>query len=236
MCYDHLLPIFLQDTRQQEINILADTGSLFHIEGGLGLETKTVGLIMSVNGIIALFIQAVIFPIVADRLGIFRTFMMVTLLHPIAFFIVPYLVLLPSNLLFVGIYLCLTVRQFLSILDYPVLLIMLKQASPAPRYLGKINGLAASVGAACRMIAPPIAGLLYSKGRKIEFTGLAWFGAGFVAIFGMFQLFLVPREREDGTLVRSLAPCLSKNEGQEVPDRYVDITVIDDGSDVERRL
>lgn len=234
MCYDHLLPIFLQDKRYEEINILAQSGSMFHIEGGLGLETKTVGLIMSINGVIALFVQAVVFPIVADRLGCFRTFMMVTLLHPIAFFIVPYLVLLPSNLVFVGIYFCLTVRQLLSILDYPVLLIMLKQASPAPRYLGKINGLAASVGAACRMIAPPIAGLLYSKGRKMEFTGLAWYGAGFVAMFGMFQLLWVPREREDGTIVRSLAPCLSRNDGQDAPERIVDITVVD-SRDVERR-
>lgn len=235
MCYEHLLPIFLQDTRHEEFNILTDSSSLFHIQGGLGLETKTVGLIMSVNGIIALFIQAVIFPIVTDRLGVYHTFMLVTLLHPIAYLIVPYLVLLPSNLLFVGIYSCLTVRQFLSILDYPVLLIMLKQASPAPRYLGKINGLAASVGAACRTIAPPVAGLLYSKGRKIEFTGLAWYGAGVVAMFGMFQMFWVTRERDDGTLVRSLAPCLSKNAGQDAPNRYVDITVIEEDSDVERQ-
>lgn len=233
MCYEHLLPIFLQDTRHGEVDILAQGHSLFHLEGGLGLETKTVGLIMSVNGLIALFIQAVIFPIVTDKLGVYRTFMMVTLLHPIAYLIVPYLVLLPSNLLFVGIYSCLTVRQFLSILDYPVLLIMLKQASPAPRYLGKINGLAASVGAACRMIAPPVAGLLYSKGLKIEFTGLAWYGAAIVAMFGMFQMFWVPRERDDGTMVRSIAPCFSKDEGDHKPQRYVDITVIEDDSDVE---
>lgn len=188
---------------------------------------------MSVNGIIALFIQAIIFPVVTDRIGIYRTFILVTLLHPVAFFIVPYLVFLPSNLLFVGIYGCLIVRQFLSILDYPVLLIMLKQACPAPRYLGKINGLAASVGAACRMIAPPIAGLLYSKGRKIEFTGLAWFGAGFVAMIGMFQLFWVRRDRDEGTLVRSLAPCLAQHGDQDAPERYVDITVIDEEHEIE---
>lgn len=140
MCYDHLLPIFLQDKRGEEMNILATPTSIFHIEGGLGLSTKTVGLIMSGQGLIALLIQAVIFPVVAETLGVFRTFVLVTFLHPLAFFIVPYLVLLPENSLFAGIYVCLTVRQFNSILDYPSILIMLKQASPAPRYLGKING------------------------------------------------------------------------------------------------
>lgn len=234
MCYDHLLPIFLQDTRDDKMEILADSGSAFHIAGGLGLSTKTVGAIMSVNGIIALSIQGVIFPFVVGRLGVFPTFMLVTLLHPVAFFIVPYLVFLPSNLLFVGIYACLTVRQFLSILDYPVLLILLKQACTAPRYLGKINGLAASVGAACRMIAPPVAGLLYSKGRKIEFTGLAWYGAGVVAIIGAFQLFTVPRDREDGATVRPLARCLSRNKEEPLPKEIVNITVMDEDRDVER--
>ena len=232
MCYDHLLPIFLQDTPDEELNILSAANALFHIKGGLGLATKTVGLIMAINGIIALFIQGVVFPIVVDRFGVFRTFMLVTILHPVAFFIVPYLVLLPSKSLFFGIYFCLTIRQTLSILDYPVILIMLKQASPAPRYLGKINGLAASVGAACRMIAPPIAGLLYSKGRQLEFTGLAWYGAGMVAIAGSLQLFAVPRERDEAA-VSSLARCISNAEGQIVPREIVNVTVINEESVME---
>ena len=230
MCYDHLLPIFLQDKRLEEVNIFSSGASLFHIEGGLGLETKTVGLIMSVNGIIALCIQAVIFPLVAGYLGIFRTFMLVTVLHPIAFFIVPYLVVLPQDLLFVGIYACLTIRQFLSILDYPVLLIMIKQASIAPRYMGKINGLAASIGAASRMIAPPIAGLLYGTGRKVGFTGLAWYGAGFIAIIGVFQLFFVPREREDTASVRSRASCFKTRSRDDIPKEVVSVRVVDEAA------
>ena len=142
MCFDHLLPIFFQDERGQESSFSTASSSdgVFHLEGGLGLSTKTVGFILSGNGLICLFIQAVIFPVIAERLGVYRTFVVVTFLHPLAFFIVPYLVLLPSNLLFVGIYVCLFIRQFNSILDYPSILIMLKQASPSPRYLGKING------------------------------------------------------------------------------------------------
>jgi len=234
MCFDHLFPIFLQDRRAEEINILM-TEPMFHIEGGLGLSTKTVGMIMSVNGVIALVIQAIIFPIVANGLGVFRTFMMVTILHPIVFFIVPCLVLLPANTLFLGIYVCLTIRQFLSILDYPVLLIMLKQASPTPRYLGKINGLAASIGATSRMIAPPIAGLLYAEGSKIKFTGLAWYGAGIVAIIGVFQLFMVPRERKDLAAVKAIIPGLTDDREHSVPQQIVDIRVVDLGADVEHQ-
>ena len=59
------------------------------------------------------------------------------------------------------------------------------------------------------MIAPPIAGILYAKGRKMEFTGLAWFGAGIIAIFGIFQLFTIPRVIDDTTKIRSLARCFA---------------------------
>lgn len=239
MCYDHLFPIFLQDKPSKEMNILTTRSSLFHVEGGLGLSTKMVGLIMTVGGIIALFIQGVIFPLIADRLGVFRTFMMVTILHPIAFFIVPYLAFLPSgSALMVGIYICLTIRHFLSILEYPSILILLKQACPSSRYLGKINGMAASVGAACRMVAPPVAGYLYTKGRQIDFTGLAWFGAGAVAIIGAFQCFSVPRDRAESAHVHSWTRRISgaRAEDESTSRNVVHVTVYDQDADVERRV
>jgi hypothetical protein len=235
MTYDHLLPIFLQDDKIDDFSSISRSSSLFHTPGGLGLTTKSVGLIMSVNGLIALFIQGVIFPVVADWLGVWSIFVLVTILHPIAYFIVPYLALLPDNLVYTGIYICLTIRNLLSILAYPVLLILLKQASPSPSVLGKINGLAASAGAACRTVAPPVAGILYGWGIDIGFTGLAWWGSAFVAIIGALQLWLVPREKKDAPTVRSLAPCL-KMGPREGEDRreVVRVEVVDVETDVER--
>lgn len=203
MTYDHLLPIFLQDKAIKDIG-----DSPFDIPGGLGLSTQTVGIIMSVNGIIALVIQGVIFPIFTSWLGVWNVFVMVTILHPVAYFIVPFLAFLPKNLLYPGIYTCLTVRNFLSILDYPVLLILIKQVSPTSA-LGKINGLAASAGAACRTIAPPIAGLLYSVGSRIGFTGVAWWGSCLVAIFGALQLWFMKGKKNTSVSVKSAAPCIN---------------------------
>lgn len=228
MTYDHLLPIFLQDEKIDDISTLTSLHP-FHIPGGLGLTTKAVGLIMSVNGVIALFIQGVIFPVLADWLGVWSIFVLVTILHPIAYFIVPFLALLPEDLLYPGIYVCLTIRNIFSILAYPVILILLKQASPAPTVLGKINGLAASAGAACRTIAPPIAGILYGIGTDVGFTGLAWWGSGFVAILGALQLVFVPREKHgNATTVRSLAPCLAKPHSEQEQKDVVRVEVTDD--------
>ena len=227
MTYDHLLPIFLQDDRTGEISSIARV-SLPHIAGGLGLTTKAVGLIMFVNGLIALFIQGIVFPVLADWLGVWSIFVLVTLLHPVAYFIVPYLAILPQNLVYPGIYICVTIRNILAILAYPVILILLKQASPAPSVLGKINGLAASAGAACRTIAPPIAGFLYGVGTNLGFTGLAWWGSAVVAILGALQLWLVPREKNGhATKVRSLAPCLAKFQPEQDQKDVVRVEVVD---------
>ena len=197
------LPIFLQDERSGDYSATM-TSSPFHIPGGLGLSTPAVGIIMSFNGLIALFIQAIIFPLFASFLGVWKVFVLVTLLHPIEYIIVPFLAFLPENLVYPGIWGCLTVRNFTSILAYPVILILLKEASPSPSVLGKINGLAASAGAACRTVAPPVAGYLYGIGAEVGCTGLAWWGSAIVAIIGAFQLFWVKRDRNKFATVRSV--------------------------------
>ena len=208
MAYDHLLPIFLEDKPGNDISTLATT--LIDIPGGLGMTTQEVGVIMAVNGVIALFIQAVVFPLFAEWLGVWKLFLTVTILHPIAYFIVPFVALLPSYLVYPGIYAALTMRNLPYILAYPLILILIKEACPKPSVLGKINGLAASVGAACRTLAPPVAGLFYGLGGQIGFTGIAWWASGLVAVFGACQVFCIKRDRSKKSTVR--VPCTVPNE------------------------
>lgn len=201
MTYDHLLPIFFEDDRVP-IDYAPDSGLFSKLNplyspGGLGLSMQSVGFVMAVNGAIALFVQVVIFPLAAERMGVFRLFILVTVLHPIAYVIVPTLVHLHGSALYAGIYFCLTVRNLLSIVLYPLLLILIKDATPSSSVLGKVNGMAASAGAACRMIAPPVAGYLYSIGSQIDCTGLAWYGSALVAVIGAFQCFSVKRDRNN---------------------------------------
>ncbi|KAK3672952.1 hypothetical protein LTR78_007062 [Recurvomyces mirabilis] len=213
MTYDHLMPIFFQDARvpvgEEMMAITASAiGTKYgSFAGGLGLTIQQCGVILAFNGIIALFVQGIVFPLMASWLGIWRSFIVVTLLHPIAYFLVPWLALLPENLLYPGIYACLTVRNVLSIVAYPLLLILIKEASP-DRSLGKINGLAASTGAACRTMAAPIAGLLYGVGDKIDFTALAWWASAAVAVIGAIQALSIKQDSSRlHHQVRPVAPC-----------------------------
>jgi MFS family permease len=210
MTYDHLLPIFLQDKRTQDDRnaFLAFDTSSATLSGGLGIPIQTVGIIMSINGVIQLAIQGLVFPVLADCFGVWRLLLMVTLVHPVAYIIVPFLQLLPQSLLYPGLFACLTIRSLTSILAFPLLLIMIKEAAPDKSHLGKINGLAASTGAACRTVASPIAGLLYGLSIELHFTPLAWWGSALVALFGAMQVpFLNRAANHCHARVRTAARC-----------------------------
>ena len=203
MSYDHLLPIFLEDegseiSMQSFMAVSSPGAKTLEVSaaGGLGLSVQTVGIIMSVNGIIALLIQVFVFPPAALYVGVHNVFIIVTVLGPIVYVMIPLIAHLPEPLLFPGLYFCLTVRNLLHILAYPVLLIMIKEATPSPSVLGKVNGLAASAGAACRTISPPIAGALYTIGARIGLPGLAWYGSAIVAGVGAVQCFTVKRTKQ----------------------------------------
>ncbi|KAK0744146.1 major facilitator superfamily domain-containing protein [Schizothecium vesticola] len=196
MTFDHLLPIFFEDDRlsPEHLGALASPGPLYS-PGGLGLSLQAVGMVMAVQGAIALVMQAVVFPVLAERVGIYRLFVLVTVFHPITYLLMPWLLAVPDRWLYPAIYACLAVRNFFAILVYPLLLILIKEATPSTSVLGRVNGLAASAGAACRMIAPPIAGYLYAMGRRVDCTALAWYGSAVVAVAGAVQCFQVKRDR-----------------------------------------
>lgn len=69
--------------------------------------------------------------------------------------------------------------------------------------MGKINGLAASMGGACRTIASPIAGYLYGIGAQMNFSAMAWWASGVVAIMGALQLPWIKRNKNKTAIVHA---------------------------------
>ncbi|KAF4456965.1 hypothetical protein F53441_980 [Fusarium austroafricanum] len=207
MCFDNLFVIYLEENRVNVVEMLK-RGSIFPLysPGGLGMTPRDVGMILAVDGGIALFIQLFIFPWAVKMLGTYRLFLLVTALHPIIYILMPMLLVVPENLIYPAIYGCLIVRNILSIILYPLLMILIKEATPTASALGKVNGLAASAGAACRMIASPIAGFLWTVGSKSDCSALAWYGSAIVAIAGAAQCFSVPRRHNEEPSEVSITP------------------------------
>ncbi|KAI0388003.1 MFS general substrate transporter [Hypomontagnella monticulosa] len=158
--------------------------------GGLGYTVHDVGVYLSVNGILGLLIQAIIFPIFVDKVGVWKSFVINIIFYPLAYMVMPFLSVLPSVLVSPGIYLSLIMQSFFGIIVIPCALILIKDATPSPLVLGKVNGVAMSACCLARTLSPPLVGIIYSAGG----SAAAWFSCAGVAVIGIVQLLSVPRK------------------------------------------
>jgi len=169
----------------------------FDMIGGLGYTIHDVGTYLSVNGILGLFIQALVFPVFVDRVGVWHSFVLSVVLFPLAYLVLPFISALPSILQSPGIYLSMALQSFFGIISFPTALILLKNATPSSTVLGRVNGLAMSGCCIARTISPPVVGIIYAAGGSAS----AWFSCAGVGVLGILQLFWVPREHIHGVVV-----------------------------------
>ncbi|KAI0127873.1 major facilitator superfamily domain-containing protein [Xylariales sp. AK1849] len=186
MAFFTLLPTHLLDQP------LTPPGQLDLI-GGLGFTVHDVGVYLAINGVFGLFIQGVVFPIVVNKVGVWKCFVFMIALYPTAYLLNPFLSGLPESLVSPGIYLSMILQSFYGIIVIPCVLILLKDATPSPLVLGKVNGMAMSVCCLARTVSPPLVGIIYSTGG----SAAAWFSCVAVTIIGAVQLIWVPRKHSE---------------------------------------
>ncbi|KAI1450545.1 MFS general substrate transporter [Annulohypoxylon stygium] len=183
MAFNTLLPTHLLDKP-------ASPPGELDLIGGLGYTVHDVGIYLSINGLLGLFIQGVVFPIFVDRVGVWKSFLVNIVLYPLAYVFMPFLSAVPSSLVSPSIYLSMILQSFFGIVVIPCALILLKDATPSPLVLGKVNGLAMSACCLARTVSPPLVGIIYSAGG----SAAAWLSCAGVAVIGIVQLFWVPRK------------------------------------------
>lgn len=183
MTFDQLFPVFLSTEAR-------DSGPRielpFKFVDGFGLDTKTIGLIMSVQGLYSLFSNFVIVAPVTRRIGSLRLFRLLAFSYFTLYLITPYLVLLPNHYRMPAIYALVVWKCTYATMAYPNNAILLANSAPTKQVLGTINGIAASAASLCRAMSPTISGLLYSLGLQTGYSGLAWWFSGLVSLFGAY--------------------------------------------------
>ena len=193
MAFTSLIPIHLLDKPAQPAGHL-------DLRGGLGYTVHDVGIYLAVNGVLGLLIQGLIFPIYVDKVGVWETFVINVVLYPLAYLVMPFVSAFPAGLVSPGIYLSLILQSLFGILVIPCALILLKDATPSPAVLGRVNGLAMSACCLARTVGPPLVGIIYAAGG----SAAAWFSCLGFAILGAVQLLMVPRKHVDHVEVESL--------------------------------
>jgi hypothetical protein len=182
MTFDQLFPVFLSTAAPKDpIHELP-----FRFVDGFGLETKTIGVIMSIQGIYSLVSNYLIVPHVTRRLGSLRLFRMLAFSYFLLYLVTPYLVLLPERMRMPAIYILVVWKCTFATMAYPSNAILLANSAPSKQVLGTINGIAASTASLCRALGPTLSGILYSLGLQTGYSGLAWWFSGLVTILGAY--------------------------------------------------
>ncbi|KAI9833783.1 MAG: hypothetical protein M1819_003516 [Sarea resinae] len=184
--FEQLMPVLLSSPISHEPASLP-----FKFTGGFALPTKTIGIILSLQGFYAMFAQAVLFPYAAEKFGSLRTFRFVAISWPILYVIVPYLVLLPEGLRLPGVFICLVWKITAQALAYPSNAILLTNSAPSMLVLGAINGVAASTASLSRAFGPTVSGLIHSVGLKFGYSGLSWWSSGLMCLLGAVECLFI---------------------------------------------
>lgn len=162
--------------------------------GGLGMPAATVGVATSILGILGMALQIFLYPLVHARLGTLRGFRWFLLLFPVAYFLAPYLAVLPSSseapepASGAAIWIYMTLVQLLQVMartiTLPASIILLNNCSPHPSVLGLVHGLGQSVSAGFRTVGPVVGGWWYGSGLETGMVGASWWAVALVSALG----------------------------------------------------
>ncbi len=223
MSFDILMPLFLSEPISHEKPHLP-----FKFSGGFAMSTKTIGFMMAVQGVYSMVAQLFLFPFLVRRMGTLKTFRFVMLVWPLLYFIVPYLVLLPTQFQKLGIYASLIIKITFHVIAFPSTAMLIANAAPSKSVLGSINGVAASIACLARALGPILTGFFHTAGLKMGYNGLAWWIGGVVCAIGAFESFWMeeaegrtdsPCEEEEQPVCEPLLHSLSVESSTEDPPR-----------------
>lgn len=214
ICIETLLPLFYEMPRSGILPLLP-----FKFTGGLGLSAKTVGFIISGQGLISMLVQIFVYPAASSRLGSVALFRWTCFFYPVFYFLVPYLAVLPEKIGFFGIFLVMVAKVTLGSFLVPSIQIILVKSAPSKKVLGTVNGFGASVATVCRGLGPIISGAVQDEGLKLGYVGMAWWFLSATAVLGYLESLLIT-----GTCAQQCAEQTSPVESKEifVNDRFPD--------------
>lgn len=195
--FANLWLLFLSSPRADPKN--ARFKGAFHFTGGLAFPPSLIGRAMAILGLFGVCLQFSLYPTLSGRWGLLRSFQASIVLFPLAYFLAPYLSLLPSSTaapapasgfwIWAGISAVIFLQVAARTFALPATIILLNNASPHPSVLGTIHGLGSSASSTFRTIGPIAAGRLFGIGLQREVIGLAWWAITAISVLGVFVSF-----------------------------------------------
>jgi MFS family permease len=192
-----LLPLFLSTPRMDD---KGNHTNPIMFNGGLGLKTSEIGLIISVLGCVGVSLQLMVYPRLAAYFGNARLHRIALTVFPASYFLMPYLSFIPASpeiLATLGTIALATVVILGRTFAIPPMTILITNAAPSKRVLGTVHGLTHSVTSTARCVGPFILGNLYSLGVRVNMISLAWW---IMAVIVIVENFVARDLKEWGTV------------------------------------
>jgi MFS family permease len=176
--FGNLWYIYLSTPRAKDSNASAHG---IHFTGGMGLPPNRIGIVLSLIGGIGIFMQLILYPAMSQKFGTTLCYRFSLLLFPVAYFLAPFLVLLPSTtlpprpasgfLVWGGILFVLFFHVLGRTFAMPSATILVNNCCPHPSVLSSIHGVAQSVSSGMRMLGPVFGGWGFALALQIQVIG-----------------------------------------------------------------
>lgn len=169
----------------------------FHFGGGLGLPSSRVGLATAIIGLIGLPLQIFIYPRVQARLGTVTSFRTFLPFSPLAYALMPFIVLIPRYpwLVWPAFTVVVGLQVVSRTFAQPAAIILVNNSVTDPRVLGTVHGVAQSIASGARTLGPMIGGWGLGLGLKYNMVGGIWWALAVEAIVGWFLLWSIYEDK-----------------------------------------
>jgi MFS family permease len=156
----------------------------FKFTGGFDMPTRTIGGILSVQGVIQVIAMLLPFPLLTRYLGSLTLFRITVFTYPLLYIVTPYLSLVPGSMRMPCVWFILIWKVCAQAFTMPSANILLANSIPTPKVAGTINGFMAASASLCRTFGPTVSGLLQTAGLSVGALGLPWWTNAVIAAIG----------------------------------------------------
>ncbi|KAI9369766.1 hypothetical protein BJX61DRAFT_536166 [Aspergillus egyptiacus] len=182
--------IFLPNPRAQDYSQGESSSSFFRFGGGLGLPSSRVGLATAIIGLIGLPLQIFVYPHIQSKLGTLTSFRTFLPFSPIAYALMPFLVLIPNRpfLVWPAFTLVVGLQVISRTFALPAAVILVNNCVTDASILGTVHGVAQSISSAARTLGPALGGWGLGLGLKHNLVGGVWWVLALEALLGWVLL------------------------------------------------
>ncbi|KAJ5778112.1 hypothetical protein N7520_001358 [Penicillium odoratum] len=165
----------------------------FHFSGGLGLPSARVGLATAIIGFIGLPLQIFLYPRIQGKLGTLTSFRAFLPLSPLAYLLMPFLVILPRvpYIVWPSFTFVVSLQVISRTFVLPAAIILVNNCVTDSTVLGTVHGVAQSISSAARTLGPLFGGWGLGLGLMHNMVGAVWWALAVEALIGYMVLWTI---------------------------------------------